>query len=325
MNGLQFDAGFEADRYITFSNGTESFSSPTMTTYSLSSYYADLAAGSQGSKSEVGFERNASGIEPGLAQGEPIDQLNNGCPGPAGPCSPLVHEFAEPVDTVNDPSNIRNHRGFLNDIGLRMAINNSNSAGVSSGSGQTAGNPQSVVTGIEFSLPLSTLGNPVGEIKITAFINSGPHNFVSNQFSGTGILRGNLGSSLSTINLATIAGNQYVSVFTPIPGDYNNDGIVDAADYTVWRDSLGQNGTGLAADGDGDGSITQLDYNIWKSNFGDHSGSAGRRGDSVRAGDSVDAPRWDPDALLLPTSKGFVSSRSRNTNRKRSSLKVLKG
>ena len=30
-------------------------------------------------------------------------------------------------------------------------------------------------------------------------------------------------------------------------GDYNDDGTVDAADYTVWRDSLGQTGSGLAA------------------------------------------------------------------------------
>ena len=25
-----------------------------------------------------------------------------------------------------------------------------------------------------------------------------------------------------------------------LPGDYNADGIVDAADYTVWRDNLGR-------------------------------------------------------------------------------------
>ena len=25
----------------------------------------------------------------------------------------------------------------------------------------------------------------------------------------------------------------------PVPGDYNQNGIVDAADYTIWRDTLG--------------------------------------------------------------------------------------
>ena len=39
-----------------------------------------------------------------------------------------------------------------------------------------------------------------------------------------------------------------------LPGDYNVDGTVDAADFTVWRDSFGASGRRqLAADGDGDG------------------------------------------------------------------------
>ena len=33
------------------------------------------------------------------------------------------------------------------------------------------------------------------------------------------------------------------------------DGTVNTADYTMWRDSLGESGSGLAADGNGDGKI----------------------------------------------------------------------
>jgi hypothetical protein len=51
--------------------------------------------------------------------------------------------------------------------------------------------------------------------------------------------------------------------------DYNHNGLVDAADYTVWRDTLGQNVTaGSGADGDYDGTVTQADYNLWKTEFG---------------------------------------------------------
>jgi T5SS/PEP-CTERM-associated repeat protein len=63
----------------------------------------------------------------------------------------------------------------------------------------------------------------------------------------------------------------FVSV--PLPGDYNHNGIVDAADYTVWRDTLGQTGAGLAADGNGNNQIDAGDYNIWKVHFGSHAGS----------------------------------------------------
>lgn len=51
-------------------------------------------------------------------------------------------------------------------------------------------------------------------------------------------------------------------------GDYNNDNVVDAADYSVWRDTLGQVGTGLAADGTLDGTVDELDYDLWAGTFG---------------------------------------------------------
>ena len=54
----------------------------------------------------------------------------------------------------------------------------------------------------------------------------------------------------------------------PLPGDYNNDGSVDAADYTVWRDTEGSTGPGLAADGNGDFVIDSLDYDVWVANYG---------------------------------------------------------
>ncbi len=52
-------------------------------------------------------------------------------------------------------------------------------------------------------------------------------------------------------------------------GDYNDNGVVDAADYTVWRDQLGQTAFGLAADGNADGVVDGNDYALWVSTFGD--------------------------------------------------------
>jgi hypothetical protein len=59
-----------------------------------------------------------------------------------------------------------------------------------------------------------------------------------------------------------------------LAGDYNKNGVVDTADYTVWRDTVGQTGAGLAADGNGDGQVNQLDYDVWTTNFGDTSGAS---------------------------------------------------
>ncbi len=52
-----------------------------------------------------------------------------------------------------------------------------------------------------------------------------------------------------------------------IAGDYNADGRVDAADYTVWRDGLGAQFI-TSADGNGDGAVNQADYAVWRANFG---------------------------------------------------------
>jgi hypothetical protein len=48
-----------------------------------------------------------------------------------------------------------------------------------------------------------------------------------------------------------------------LPGDYNNDGSVDAADYVVWRKDPASHG------GDPDG------YNTWVQNFGNSGPGSG--------------------------------------------------
>ncbi|HEY3392190.1 MAG TPA: hypothetical protein VGK58_05760, partial [Lacipirellulaceae bacterium] len=59
-----------------------------------------------------------------------------------------------------------------------------------------------------------------------------------------------------------------------VPGDYNHNGMVDAADYVVWRKMLNQTVTpGSGADGTGpagepDGLVNSLDYDFWRSQFG---------------------------------------------------------
>ncbi|MCH2118341.1 MAG: FG-GAP-like repeat-containing protein, partial [Pirellulales bacterium] len=59
------------------------------------------------------------------------------------------------------------------------------------------------------------------------------------------------------------------SLFAGLEGDYNKDGIVDAADYTFWRDARGANVVaGSGADGNRDGVVNQADYVLWKARFG---------------------------------------------------------
>lgn len=64
--------------------------------------------------------------------------------------------------------------------------------------------------------------------------------------------------------------NRFEFTITPLlAGDYNDDDIVNTADYTVWRDQWGQEvAAWSAADGDGNGFIDNDDLEVWKANYG---------------------------------------------------------
>jgi hypothetical protein len=49
--------------------------------------------------------------------------------------------------------------------------------------------------------------------------------------------------------------------------DYNGDGFVTPADYTVWRNTRGQQGSRLAADATGNGVVDLSDYYVWKAEY----------------------------------------------------------
>ncbi len=78
-----------------------------------------------------------------------------------------------------------------------------------------------------------------------------------------------------------------------LAGDYNNNGIVDAADYTVWRD-------GNSPDS------SQAGYDLWKANFGNTSGSG-----SAAATGTAAVPEPSTALLLCLALAGLVASRCR--------------
>lgn len=77
-----------------------------------------------------------------------------------------------------------------------------------------------------------------------------------------------------------------------VPGDYNGDGLVDAADYVLWRDTKGSMvDAGTGADGDGSGTVDEGDYQFWVNNFGTSGGSG------AASGLGTNVP--EPAAILL--------------------------
>ena len=112
-----------------------------------------------------------------------------------------------------------------------------------------------------------------------------------------------------------VAANQTISVLEAatsppaLPGDYNQSAQVDAADYILWRNSLGTNVTPFTgADGNGNGTVDQADYNVWRANYGTAipSVAAGRNSDAAISetlpsvtSTRVDAPSLDERDIAL--------------------------
>jgi probable HAF family extracellular repeat protein len=70
----------------------------------------------------------------------------------------------------------------------------------------------------------------------------------------------------------------YLLTPIPLPGDFNGNGTVDAADYVVWRKGLGT-------------KYTQSDYDVWRANFGRTAGSG--------SGATATAAVPEPTTLVL--------------------------
>lgn len=94
-----------------------------------------------------------------------------------------------------------------------------------------------------------------------------------------------------------------IQYFVPnsLPGDYDLNGTVNAADYTVWKSSFGAtSGLGLLADGTGDGQVTLSDYVVWRDNLGATNGNS----TSVASAFTADpAPSTEPTVDAHATAK----------------------
>jgi hypothetical protein len=74
--------------------------------------------------------------------------------------------------------------------------------------------------------------------------------------------------SNNTNNITRVLVDLVVPEPTIKPGDYNNDDVVDSADFVVWQKMLGQSvPRGTSADGDGNGKVEPVDYNVWRQKF----------------------------------------------------------
>jgi hypothetical protein len=117
-------------------------------------------------------------------------------------------------------------------------------------------------------------------------------NLFMSQFGGTGTAGASIDflPAANVLNPSTLTDNSSIDWYTSataasfsgldvgfgpagVAGDYNGNGIVDAADYTTWRDHLGQTFSLPNRNPLNSGPISQADYEFWKTRFGATSGA----------------------------------------------------
>ncbi|MGE3180284.1 MAG: hypothetical protein AB7N71_01535 [Phycisphaerae bacterium] len=196
-NGFTFDAGFDADFYLTFGMGG--------TAPAIFANYVEMF-----------IDEMNPGTGLFLGEGRPANKSNNGL--------------------------LDRNAGGNNPFGIRITVDNSNTAGVSGG--DMMGDGSGVNTGIEICVPLSAIGDPKGDFKITAFINGQGHDFSSNQYlAGLGG-GGNLADPRN-VDLSAIPGDQCITISQSggcngVCADANCDGVVTVSDIGFFVTAVAQ-------------------------------------------------------------------------------------
>jgi hypothetical protein len=182
--------------------------------------------------------------------------INNGGSGTAGAVR------SSRLDLVLDAAPSVNGSGVPQDLGL-FDVAYSDASGTSTTGAGTLGDFFSSADG-------STLYTQGATVSAT--FGGSTYNWT---ISYTGNIIWNDANASTITSLSDTGGVDVVlkglsSVIGPqgVPGDYNNNGVVDGADYVLWR-----NGGPLQNEVDAPGTVNAADYTAWRARFGNTLGA----------------------------------------------------
>lgn len=201
------------------------------------------------------------------------------------PCAAAQTVWSDLTFTFNHPANSSNQ----DDITPNASLTRAGTRGLFN-----AAVEPSYLTGVspEFTLWATSINNPGANVKATNWSNlifddwqtayGGPGSLAINIVGASTVLYLTLDDvyldlKFTSWAVGTPGGGafSYQRAQPPLAlptGDYNGNLVVDAADYTKWRDTLGQmvENPGDGADGNRSGEIDAADYDYWKERFGDN-------------------------------------------------------
>jgi hypothetical protein len=119
------------------------------------------------------------------------------------------------------------------------------------------------------------------------------------------------GKAYLNIHTSAYGGGEIRGFLFQVPGDYNDNGVVDGADYVVWRKTQGDVGEGLAADSNNDNVINGLDYTEWRRLFGNDRHDGHHSGAGSGSSSATEIPEPGGAAPILGSALALLRFRSR--------------
>jgi hypothetical protein len=148
--------------------------------------------------------------------------------------------------------------GYLQYVGIAGAL----TVRLGSGSDVVYAAPNAVTPiTVQGNNPTSAPGDTLNLELATA------QNYVVN---GTPVNGNVTSTNLKTLSYTGFETGPFITTSPDLVGDYGRDGVVDAADYVVWRKKLGMSVPQAFAGADGSGNyvIGPEDRELWRANFG---------------------------------------------------------
>ncbi|MEX0641609.1 MAG: hypothetical protein WD468_02855, partial [Pirellulales bacterium] len=109
--------------------------------------------------------------------------------------------------------------------------------------------------------------------QVIGYVTAGRIKGLTDTYSGSEELT-SVGNGVAYYTESTTATFVSIGGVPALDGDYNGDGMVDAADYVMWRSNVGQMKGTLPNDSSPDDPIGISQYELWTANFGAPSAAA---------------------------------------------------
>jgi autotransporter-associated beta strand protein len=146
---------------------------------------------------------------------------------------------------------------------------------------------------------LLTLGGGSVNLIDLGGVNAGTYTLINyGTLSGSVANLGAPTGGPSNFNYNLVDTGSAINLSVTIPGDFNVDGTVDAADYVVWNKGLGT-------------TYTSGDYDVWRANFGRSAGSGS--GSSFSGATSIPEPAT---IALVGTALAMLHFRQRRVDQR---------